>query len=123
LRLGLGPSGLDELQILDGLALKAASVIDAALEAGLGAGTLVECLANGGVRVAATRPEVGFANSTSGRKTLPDGRGWIRSKGFAAAVSPNFRFLKVVYSWRDARRTFYRVMYRLLRFLRTLYSP
>ena len=49
LRLGLGPSGLEALQILDGLALQSAGVIDAALEAGLGGGTEVEGLAGGGV--------------------------------------------------------------------------
>ena len=48
-RLGLGALGLDALQVLDSLALQAASVIDAALEAGLGAGTLVEGLAGWGV--------------------------------------------------------------------------
>jgi len=49
LRLRLGAFGLEALQILDGLTLQAAGVIDAALEAGLGAGTLVEGLADGGV--------------------------------------------------------------------------
>ena len=49
LRLGLGPIGLEALQILDGLALQSAGVIDAALEAGLGGGTEVEGLAGGGV--------------------------------------------------------------------------
>src|SRR5476649_1430538 len=49
LRLRLGAFGLEALQILDGLTLQAAGVIDAALEAGLGAGTLVEGLAGGGV--------------------------------------------------------------------------
>src|SRR5471032_390412 len=49
LRLGLGPSGLEALQILDGLALQSAGVIDAALEAGLGGRTEVEGLAGGGV--------------------------------------------------------------------------
>jgi hypothetical protein len=50
LRLGLGAFGLDVLQVLDSLPLQAARVIDAALEAGLGAGTVVEGLADGGVR-------------------------------------------------------------------------
>ena len=45
----LGLSGLETLQFLDGLEPQAAGVIDAALEAGLGAGTLVEGLAGGGV--------------------------------------------------------------------------
>jgi hypothetical protein len=49
LGLRLGPSGLEALQILDGLPLQAVSVIDAALEAGLGGGTLVEGHADGGV--------------------------------------------------------------------------
>jgi hypothetical protein len=52
LRLGLGwgAFGLEALQFLDGLQLRAASVIDAALETGLGGGTVVEGLADGGVR-------------------------------------------------------------------------
>jgi len=49
LRLGLGPSGLEALQIHDGLALQAAGVIDAALETGLGGGALVEGHADGSV--------------------------------------------------------------------------
>jgi hypothetical protein len=49
LRLGLGPGGLEALQVHDGLALQAAGVIDAALEAGLGVGGVVECLASGAV--------------------------------------------------------------------------
>jgi hypothetical protein len=47
--LGLGSSGLNGEQFFDGLPLQAVGVIDAALEAGLGAGTLVEGLAGGGV--------------------------------------------------------------------------
>jgi hypothetical protein len=43
----LGAFGLEALQILDGLTLQAAGVIDAALEAGLGVGTLVEGFADG----------------------------------------------------------------------------
>jgi hypothetical protein len=49
LRLGLRAFGLEALQVLDGLPLQAAGVIDATLEAGLGAGSVVECLAHGAV--------------------------------------------------------------------------
>src|SRR5471032_2611211 len=48
-RLGLGAFGLDALQVLNGLPLQAAGVIDAALEPGLGGGTLVEGHADGAV--------------------------------------------------------------------------
>jgi hypothetical protein len=48
--LRLGPSGLEALQVLDSLPLQAAGVIDAALEAGLGTGAVVEGFADGGVR-------------------------------------------------------------------------
>jgi hypothetical protein len=41
--------GLESLQIEDGLAFEAAGVIDAALEAGLGVGSVVEGLAGGAV--------------------------------------------------------------------------
>jgi hypothetical protein len=50
LGLRLGTLGLDEPQFFDGLQSHAAGVIDAALEAGLGGGTVVEGLADGGVR-------------------------------------------------------------------------
>jgi len=49
LELGREAFGLEALQVLDGLALQAAGVIDAALEAGLGAGRGVEGLADGAV--------------------------------------------------------------------------
>jgi len=49
LGLRLGTLGLDEPQFFDGLQAQAAGVIDAALEAGLGGGTVVEGLADGGV--------------------------------------------------------------------------
>jgi hypothetical protein len=47
--LGLGALGLDALQFLDGLEPEAAGVIDTALEAGLGVGSVVEGLAGGAV--------------------------------------------------------------------------
>ena len=45
----MGAFGLEALQVLDGLPLQAAGVIDAALKAGLGGGTLVEGHADGAV--------------------------------------------------------------------------
>jgi hypothetical protein len=47
--LGLGAFSLEALQVLDSFPLQAAGVIDAALEAGLGTGSVVECLAHGAV--------------------------------------------------------------------------
>jgi hypothetical protein len=46
---GVGVGGLEALQVQDGLALQAAGVTDAALETGLGVGSVVECLADGAV--------------------------------------------------------------------------
>src|SRR5471030_872310 len=55
LGLRLWTLGLDEPQFFDGLQAQAAGVIDAALEAGLGGGTVVEGLADGGVGAGVVR--------------------------------------------------------------------
>jgi len=70
-RLGLEPVGLEAFgleapQIHDGLALQAAGVIDAALEAGLCVGSVVECLACRAVRAGIIRVfEVRIRDSAS----------------------------------------------------------